>query len=152
MNAPSFHENMKKLRANPETKRAGLKWNREEEEQLMEMISEQTSFADIAKKLGRTEGGITTRIASMISHKIENDSASVEDIAEEFKMTVEQVNTIREKEQQKEEKYSNYNKNNFNTNNEPTIKNLYAEIQSLKKIVLSLQRTINKNTGNADKD
>lgn len=77
-----FQEMLKNQRQNPETSRAGLKWDVEEENQLLSLISDGQTVADIAKTLQRTEGSIKTRLIVYAINKMENDNLSTSQVCE----------------------------------------------------------------------
>jgi ribosome-binding protein aMBF1 (putative translation factor) len=55
-----YQEKLRKQRENPETSRAGLKWEVEEDNTLIDKINDNESIEDIAKQLQRTAGSIKT--------------------------------------------------------------------------------------------
>ena len=57
-----YQEKLRKQRENPETSRAGLKWEVEEDNALINKIDEDVNIEDIAKQLQRTSGSIKTRL------------------------------------------------------------------------------------------
>jgi len=87
-----FQEKLRKQRENPETSRAGLKWEVEEDNTLIDKINDDTSFVDIAKLLQRTEGSIKTRlIVKALSLVDEDHSITLEDAAAKFKITTQDI-------------------------------------------------------------
>lgn len=74
-----FQEMLKVQRENEETSRAGLKWEQDELEQLMKMVADKVSTADIAKSLLRTEGSIRTRLILNGITKMESDNITMEE-------------------------------------------------------------------------
>jgi len=84
-----FQEKLRKQRENPETSRAGLKWEQDEDDALVDKINEGTSYADIAKQLQRTEGSIKTRLIIRALNLVEEDhSITIEEAAGKYKITV----------------------------------------------------------------
>lgn len=77
-----FQEMLKNQRQNTETSRAGLKWEQEEDDRLLKMLSEGTSLAEIAKSLQRTEGSIKTRLTIYAINKMEKENMSVEQVSQ----------------------------------------------------------------------
>ena len=61
-NFTMYQEKLRKQRENPETSRAGLKWEVEEDNVLMNKIDEDVNIDEIAKQLQRTTGSIKTLI------------------------------------------------------------------------------------------
>jgi hypothetical protein len=87
-----FQERLRKQRENPETSRAGLKWETQEDVALIDKINEGVSFADISKQLQRTEGSIKTRLIVKALALIDEDhSITLEDAAERFKITTQDI-------------------------------------------------------------
>lgn len=87
-----FQEKLRKQRENPETSRAGLKWEVEEDNALIDKINEDVSFVDIAKLLQRTEGSIKTRlIVKALSLVDEDHTITLEDAAGKFRITTQDI-------------------------------------------------------------
>jgi hypothetical protein len=87
-----FQEKLRKQRENPETSRAGLKWEQDEDDALIDKINEGTSYADIAKQLQRTEGSIKTRLIIRALNLVEEDhSITLEDAATKYKITIQDI-------------------------------------------------------------
>jgi len=87
-----FQEKLRKQRENPETSRAGLKWEQDEDDALIDKINEGTSYADIAKQLQRTEGSIKTRLIIRALNLVEEDhSITIEDAAAKYKINVQDI-------------------------------------------------------------
>jgi hypothetical protein len=87
-----FQEKLRKQRENPETSRAGLKWEVEEDNTLVDKINDDVSFADIAKHLQRTEGSIKTRLIVKALALVDDDhSITLEDAADKFKITTQDI-------------------------------------------------------------
>jgi hypothetical protein len=87
-----FQEKLRKQRENPETSRAGLKWEVEEDNTIIDKINEDVSFADIAKHLQRTEGSIKTRLIVKALALVDDDhSITLEAAAEKFKITTQDI-------------------------------------------------------------
>jgi len=87
-----FQERLRMQRQNPETSRAGLKWETEEDNALIDKINEGVSFTEIAKILQRTEGSIKTRLIVKALLLVDNDhSITLEDAAAQFKITTQDI-------------------------------------------------------------
>ena len=87
-----FQEKLRKQRENPETSRAGLKWEQDEDDALIDKINEVTSYADIAKQLQRTEGSIKTRLIIRALNLVEEDhSITLEEAATKYKITIQDI-------------------------------------------------------------
>ena len=87
-----YQEKLRKQRENPETSRAGLKWETDEDNVLISKIDENVSFEEIAKSLQRTVGSIKTRLIVKALNLIdENHSITLEEAAEKFKITTSDI-------------------------------------------------------------
>jgi hypothetical protein len=87
-----FQEKLRKQRENPETSRAGLKWETEEDNVLIDKIKEELSFSEIARQLQRTEGSIKTRLIIRALNLVEEDhSITLEDAAKKYKITIQDI-------------------------------------------------------------
>ena len=73
------------LRNNEETSRAGNKWLPEEDDKLVQEISDKKSFEDIALEHKRTITGIKSRVISQIIYKQYKDgNKSIDDLSSEY--------------------------------------------------------------------
>jgi len=87
-----FQEKLRKQRENPETSRAGLKWETEEDNVLIDKIKEELSFSEIARQLQRTEGSIKTRLIVKALSLVDDDhSITLEEAASRFKITTQDI-------------------------------------------------------------
>jgi len=87
-----FQEKLRKQRENPETSRAGLRWEQDEDDALVDKINEGVSYADIAKQLQRTEGSIKTRLIIKALALVDDDhSITLETAANKFKITTQDI-------------------------------------------------------------
>ena len=87
-----FQEKLRNQRENPETSRAGLKWETEEDNVLIDKIKEDLSFSEIAKQLQRTEGSIKTRLIVKALTLVDDDhSITLEEAATRFKITTQDI-------------------------------------------------------------
>lgn len=88
-NYSAYQEKLRKQRENPETSRAGLKWEIEEDNALINKIDDNVSFEEIAKQLQRTVGSIKTRLIVKALILIDEDhSTTLESAAERYKITM----------------------------------------------------------------
>jgi len=89
-----YQEKLRKQRENPETSRAGLKWEVEEDNTLIDKINDSESIEDIAKQLQRTAGSIKTRLIVKALQLIDEDhSITLDDAAEKYKITTQDIQT-----------------------------------------------------------
>jgi predicted XRE-type DNA-binding protein len=108
-----FQEMLKNQRQNSETSRAGLKWEPNEDDQMLSLVSEGKSFTDIASVLQRTEGSIKTRLVIYAINRMENDSLSLAQAAEMVNLQESDITEYQEKKQARDERLKNkkmYNK------------------------------------------
>lgn len=99
-----FQEMLKNQRLNPETSRAGLKWDVDEENQLLSLVSDGQSLEEIAKNLQRTEGSIKTRLIVYAINKMENDNLSISQVCEMVNVSEEDITEYQQKKQQREDR------------------------------------------------
>lgn len=91
-NFTMYQEKLRKQRENPETSRAGLKWEVEEDNVLMNKIDEDVNIDEIAKQLQRTTGSIKTRLIIKALALIDEDHAiTLEQAAEKYKITTQDI-------------------------------------------------------------
>ena len=87
-----YQEKLRKQRENPETSRAGLKWEVEEDNVLIEKVNEVLTFDDVAKHLQRTAGSIKTRLIIKALALIEEDcNITLEQAADRYKVTTQDI-------------------------------------------------------------
>jgi regulator of replication initiation timing len=87
-----YQEKLRKQRENPETSRAGLKWEVEEDNVLINKIDEDVNIDEIAKQLQRTTGSIKTRLIIKALALIDEDhSITLEQAAEKYKITTQDI-------------------------------------------------------------
>lgn len=132
-NMVRFQENMKKLRENPDTSRAGLKWDDSEDENVLNKLKSGMTVDDIAKALKRTANSIKTRIIMNAVKQIDEENKNKDQVMKELKITEADIKEYKEKKQQRDEQQKNFvnsmiNKNIYN----PTIRDNY---QLLKEIL-----------------
>lgn len=96
-----FQEMLKVQRQNQETARVGLKWEKDELEQLMKMVKNRDSLIDIAKALQRTEGSIKTRLILNAISKIEEENISIGDAANLMNITIDDINEYNDRRNQR---------------------------------------------------
>jgi len=102
-----FQEKLRELRKNPETSRAGFKWESEEDCSLIDKIKDGVSVDEIAKEFLRTSGAIKTRLIVKAIEAIEQENSSIEDAAEKFKIEVEEIENYQKKQVEREQRKHN---------------------------------------------
>lgn len=122
-----YQEKLRKQRENPETSRAGLKWETDEDNVLISKIEDNVSFEEIAKSLQRTVGSIKTRLIVKALNLIdENHSITLEEAAEKFKITTSDIQSYQANKKKRQNSHQMRN-NNVNLN---MIYSLLLEINS----------------------
>ncbi len=97
-NMPSrFQEMLRNQRQNPETSRAGLKWDNDEDTTMLSMVSEGESHEQIAKTLQRTEGSIRTRLIMYALNKMEKENLSLDQVSEMVHISKDDILQYQEK-------------------------------------------------------
>lgn len=87
-----YQEKLRKQRENPETSRAGLKWEVDEDNALISKIDENVNIDEIAKQLQRTSGSIKTRLIVKALILIDEDhSITLDQAAERYKITTQDI-------------------------------------------------------------
>jgi hypothetical protein len=91
-NFTMYQEKLRKQRENPETSRAGLKWEVDEDNALISKIDENVNIDEIAKQLQRTSGSIKTRLIVKALILIDEDhSITLDQAAERYKITTQDI-------------------------------------------------------------
>ncbi len=140
-----FQENMKKLRENPDTSRAGLKWDDSEDENVLSKLKSGMSVDDIARNLKRTANSIKTRIVMNAVKQIDEDKQDKAKVMKELKVTEEDIKDYKEKKQQRDDQQKNFinsmiNKNLYN----PTIRDNYQLLKEILNRVSAIEEKLNK--------
>jgi hypothetical protein len=89
--------NFDELRKNELTSRAGFGWESGEEDKLLTMRLEHTSYDDIAAELKRTTRSIQTRIYQYICKLVDNGESTEEDALRKYDVTVEELGEFKTK-------------------------------------------------------
>jgi len=144
-NMVKFQENMKKLRENPDTSRAGLKWDDSEDENVLSKLKSGMTVDDIAKALKRTANSIKTRIIMNAVKQIDEESKNKDQVLKELKITEADIKEYTEKKQQRDEQQKNFvnsmiTKNIYN----PTIRDNYQLLKELLNRINKIEEKLNK--------
>ena len=122
-----YQEKLRKQRENPETSRAGLKWEIEEDNALINKIEDDINIDEIAKQLQRTPGSIKTRLIVKALTLIDEDhTITLENAADKYKITMQDIQTYQAN-KKKRQITNNLRSNPVNLN---TIYSLLLEINS----------------------
>lgn len=138
-----FQENMKKLREDPTTSRAGLKWEDTDDETVIDLFKKNNSIDIIAKNLKRTSNSIKTRII-MHCIKLIEEGNTKDDTLKEFKITNEEYNEYVNKKKERGEQQKNFittivNKTIYN----PTIRDNYQLLKEILNRLNTIEEKIN---------
>lgn len=97
--------NFDELRRNENTSRAGLGWETHEEETLLSMRLEKSSYDDIALKLKRTSRSIQTRIYQHICKLVEDENEVEAELVLKYDIDYEDFDSFKKMRQEKMNKY-----------------------------------------------
>tara|TARA_B000000475_G_scaffold272118_1_gene271975 strand:+ start:6094 stop:6534 length:441 start_codon:yes stop_codon:yes gene_type:complete len=140
-----FQENMKKLRENPDTSRAGLKWDEDEDNKVITKIKNGIDINDIAKELKRTVNSIKTRIVMQGIKEIEENKKAKNDVFKELKITDTDIKEYKEKKLQRDEQQKQYSSNILNKNiTNPTIKDNYCLLKEISVLLMKIDEKLDK--------
>jgi hypothetical protein len=144
-NMVKFQESMKKLRENPDTSRAGLKWDDSEDENVLSKLKGGMSVDDIAKNLKRTANSIKTRIIMNAVTQIEEDSTKKEIILKELNVSEADITEYKEKKQQRDDQQKTFinsmiSKNIYN----PTIRDNYQLLKEILNRLTVIESKLNE--------
>lgn len=144
-NMVRFQENMKKLRENPDTSRAGLKWDDSEDENVLSKLKSGMTVDDIAKALKRTANSIKTRIIMNAVKQIDEESKNKDQVLKELNITEADIKEYTEKKQQRDEQQKNFvnsmiTKNIYN----PTIRDNYQLLKEILNRINKIEEKLNK--------
>jgi uncharacterized protein (DUF433 family) len=144
-NMVKFQESMKKLRENPDTSRAGLKWDDSEDENVLSKLKGGMSVDDIAKNLKRTANSIKTRIIMNAVTQIEEDNTKKEIILKELNVSEADITEYKEKKQQRDDQQKTFinsmiSKNIYN----PTIRDNYQLLKEILNRLTVIESKLNE--------
>jgi|TARA_B110000093_G_scaffold98905_2_gene106437 uncharacterized protein (DUF433 family) len=144
-NMVKFQESMKKLRENPDTSRAGLKWDDSEDENVLNKLKGGMSVDDIAKNLKRTANSIKTRIIMNAVTQIEEDSTKKEKILKELNVSEADITEYKDKKQQRDDQQKTFinsmiSKNIYN----PTIRDNYQLLKEILNRLTVIESKLNE--------
>ena len=144
-NMVKFQESMKKLRENPDTSRAGLKWDDSEDENVLSKLKGGMSVDDIAKNLKRTANSIKTRIIMNAVTQIEEDNTKKEKILKELNVSEADITEYKDKKQQRDDQQKTFinsmiSKNIYN----PTIRDNYQLLKEILNRLTVIESKLNE--------
>jgi hypothetical protein len=97
-----MYNSMKILREYPETARAGLKWDEEESQELMNRIKDGMSLEDIANTHKRTVSGVKNRIMTNALNIMKEKKISLDEVSKLVNISVFDLKNYKEKIDKKE--------------------------------------------------
>ena len=104
--------NFDELRKNELTSRAGFGWEDGEEERLLAMRVEKSSYEDIAGELKRTVRSIQTRLYQHICKQVETESVDEQSLLEKYDVTTEDIGEFKKKREEHQNKMASRKRNN----------------------------------------
>lgn len=138
-----FQEKLKIQRQNIETSRAGLKWESDEDDRLLNMISNGNSFSDIAKILQRSEGSIKTRLTVYALNKMDKENMSLKQAADLVKLLDKDITDYQERqalrEERKQQRVANKSVNKHHRTN-VSLTDVYDLLQNIDRKLTNLSR------------
>jgi hypothetical protein len=132
MPSSAYKDILKAQREVEATSRAGLKWEKDEDEKLIKMVQDKVDLADIAKSFKRTEGSIRTRLILSSVRKMEIDNLSLQEAANLFFIPEKDITEYLEKKALREERIAKI-KNTKKTGQNVTNSDIYELLQKLEK-------------------
>jgi hypothetical protein len=128
---------MKILREYPETARAGLKWDEEESQELMNRIKDGMSLEDIANTHKRTVSGVKNRIMTNALNIMKEKKISLDEVSKLVNISVFDLENYKEKIDKKES-----DKKELDNLSSQQMKKLELEMKKLeiKKLELEIKK------------
>uniref|UniRef100_A0A6C0IAT6 Myb-like domain-containing protein n=1 Tax=viral metagenome TaxID=1070528 RepID=A0A6C0IAT6_9ZZZZ len=162
--------NFDELRKNETTSRAGLGWETHEEETLLSMRLDKSSYDDIALKLKRTSRSIQTRIYQHICKLVEENNEVEAELVKKYDIDYEDFVSFKTMRQEKMNKYESRkedgtkpsyrkpkrfdnlqrgdDKSQYITPYENKNNNIRSELNTLRQEVYELRKLVNDLRGN----
>lgn len=125
----TYQNKLKEQRKNPETSRAGLKWEQDEDNTLLDKLKDDVSIEDIAKELQRTVRSIKTRLIIKALTDMRKNSSTIEEASVKYKITVDDINNYISS--KKNRTYPN-KQQSYNTNAIVTLSSIYSLLLEIK--------------------
>lgn len=133
---------LEEQRKNPETARAGVKWDDEEVENLLSQVKNDVSLEEIAKELQRTVGSLKTRLITYALNEMK--SRPLEEVAEELRLNPKDVTEYERKRSIREQKRSN---TKTRVKNQTTASGGKVTLETIHSLLLDIKSELNKVTG-----
>lgn len=138
--SPKIKDLLETQRLNPETARAGLKWEEYEDKMLLEQIKKDMTFEEISKNLFRSEKSVKTRLIVYAINKMEKENENVENLSKELKISENDIYEYQSKKATIEEKRKMRTKNP--KKNDVSSYNKQVSIQDIYKLLLEMNNNI----------
>lgn len=138
--SPKIKDLLETQRLNPETARAGLKWEEYEDKMLLEQIKKDMTFEEISKNLFRSEKSVKTRLIVYAINKMEKENENVEKLSKELKISVDDIYEYQSKKATIEEKRKMRTKNP--KKNDVSSYDKQVSIQDIYKLLLDMNNNI----------
>jgi hypothetical protein len=138
-----FQEKLRILRQTIETSRAGLKWESDEDDRLLYMVSNGNSFSDIAKILQRSEGSIKTHLTLYALNKMEKENMSLEQVVDLVKLSEKDITDFQERQSLREERKQQHVANksvNNHTRSNVSLVDVYDFLKIIDRKLTNLSR------------
>jgi hypothetical protein len=132
---------MQKLREQPDTARAGIKWTEEESQELMNRIKDGMSLEDIAKTHQRTIIGVKNRIMANALHIMKENKMSFDEVSKLVNISVFDLENYKQYQDNKGEKPDKKESDNLSLQQitKLEIKKLELEIKKLELEIKKLE-------------
>ena len=98
--------NFDELRKNELTSRAGFGWEEGEEERLLSMRENKSSYDDIAQELKRTSRSIQTRLYQYICKQVESSDMDEKELLQKYDVSAEDIAEFKKKRDEHQSKMS----------------------------------------------
>ena len=142
-----MYTNLQKLREQPETARAGIKWTEEESQELMNRINEGISLEDIAKTHQRTIIGVKNRIMTNALNIMKEKELSFDEVSKLVNISVDDLENYKQEleEKQKIKLKQQEDKTNKNESNNLSLQQIIKLELEMKKLeIKKLELELNK--------
>lgn len=128
-NKRNFDQHFDELRKNEQTSRAGLGWDVGEEDKLLSMRLEKSSYDDIAAELKRTSRSIQTRLYLHICKLVDVDNEDLNEQIKKYDIDAEDFASFKTKREEKMNKFE-FRKENSGRNKQAYRKPAYYDASS----------------------
>jgi hypothetical protein len=138
---------LEEQRKNPETARAGLRWEEDEVENLLSQVRSDVSLDDIAKELQRTAGSLKTRLITYALNEMK--TRTLEDVAEELKLNPKDITEYERKKSIREQKRGQGKVRSNNTQQSTNVSGGKVTLDMVYSLLLDIKSEVSKVTGSS---